>query len=54
MTRSTMKLSRILQSRRSAVTAITDFDADAFLIVPARAFEDLRIGEVFRASSRTR
>ncbi|MDT5346104.1 MAG: hypothetical protein QOE52_5288 [Mycobacterium sp.] len=54
MTRSTMKLSRILQSRRSAMTAITDFDADAFLIVAARAFEDLRIGEVFRAPSRTR
>jgi len=36
------------------MTAITDFDADAFLIVPARAFEDLRIGEVFRVPSRTR
>src|SRR5271156_1986349 len=35
------------------MTAITDFDPDAFLIVPARTFEDLRIGEVFRAPSRT-
>ncbi|MDW6057369.1 MaoC/PaaZ C-terminal domain-containing protein [Streptomyces sp. FXJ1.4098] len=31
----------------------TDFDPDAFLVVPARTFEDLRIGEVFRAPSRT-
>ena len=29
------------------MTTITDFDPDAFLIVPARTFEDLRIGEVF-------
>jgi acyl dehydratase len=42
-----------LQSRKSAMTAITDFDPDAFLVVPARMFEDLRIGEVFRAPSRT-
>ena len=35
------------------MTAITDFDPDAFLVVPARTFEDLRIGEVFRAPSRT-
>jgi hypothetical protein len=42
-----------LQSRKSAMTVITDFDPDAFLVVPARTFEDLRIGEVFRAPSRT-
>src|SRR5258708_22947837 len=35
------------------MTAITDFDPDAFLIVPARTFEDLRSGEVLRAPSRT-
>src|SRR6267154_2353665 len=35
------------------MTAITDFDPDAFVIVPARTFEDLRIGEVFMAPSRT-
>jgi acyl dehydratase len=35
------------------MTVSTDFDPDAFLIVPARTFEDLRIGEVFRAPSRT-
>jgi acyl dehydratase len=35
------------------MTTSTDFDPDAFLIVPARTFEDLRIGEVFRAPSRT-
>ena len=29
------------------------FDPDKFLIVPARKFEDLRVGEVFRAPSRT-
>ena len=35
------------------MTAITDFDPDAFLVVPAGTFEDLRIGEIFRAPSRT-
>jgi acyl dehydratase len=29
------------------------FDPDKLLIVPARTFEDLRVGEVFRAPSRT-
>jgi acyl dehydratase len=29
------------------------FDPDKFLIVPGRKFEDLRVGEVFRAPSRT-
>src|ERR1700754_57897 len=49
-----MKSSRFhLQGRKSAMTAITDFDPAAFLIVPARTFEDLRVGEVFRAPSRT-
>ncbi|MEW2619220.1 MaoC family dehydratase [Streptomyces sp. NPDC048106] len=36
-----------------ATTAPGEFDPDAFLVVPARTFEDLRIGEVFRAPSRT-
>ncbi|MFF5538728.1 MaoC family dehydratase [Streptomyces cinerochromogenes] len=30
-----------------------EFDPDAFLVVPPRTFEDLRVGEVFRAPSRT-
>jgi hypothetical protein len=34
------------------MTAISDFDPDAFPVVPARTFEDLRVGEVFRARSR--
>jgi acyl dehydratase len=42
-----------LESRKSVMTAVTDFDPGAFLVVPARTFEDLRIGEVFRAPSRT-
>ena len=29
------------------MTAVTDFDPGAFLVVPARTSEDLRIGEVF-------
>jgi acyl dehydratase len=29
------------------------FDPDKFLIVPPRTFEDLRVGEIFRAPSRT-
>jgi len=31
----------------------TAFDANDFLLVPARTFEDLKIGEIFRAPSRT-
>jgi hypothetical protein len=31
------------------MTAVTDIDPGAFLVVPARTFEDLRVGEVFRA-----
>jgi hypothetical protein len=42
-----MKVQNYLQSRKSAMTAITDLDAHAFLIVPARTFEDPRIGQVF-------
>lgn len=37
----------------SSGTAPDEFDPDTFLVVPARTFEDLRIGEVFRAPSRT-
>ncbi|MCC8455660.1 MaoC family dehydratase [Streptomyces rochei] len=33
--------------------ASTDFAPEAFLVVPARTFEDLCVGEVFRAPSRT-
>jgi acyl dehydratase len=29
------------------------FDSNNFTVVPTRAFEDLRIGEIFRAPSRT-
>ncbi|WP_229074488.1 MaoC family dehydratase [Actinoplanes sp. DH11] len=32
---------------------MTDFDASRHTVVPARTFEDLRIGEVFNAPSRT-
>jgi acyl dehydratase len=34
-------------------TPTTEFNPDAFLIVPERTFEDLKIGEIFRAPSRT-
>ena len=30
-----------------------DFDPVSFTVVPSRRFEDLRVGEVFRAPSRT-
>ncbi|MEE1810314.1 MaoC family dehydratase [Streptomyces sp. BE133] len=40
-------------TQQSAAAAPPAFDPDAFLVVPARTFEDLRIGEVFRAPSRT-
>jgi acyl dehydratase len=33
--------------------AALKFDPDKFLIVPARKFEDLRVGDIFRAPSRT-
>ncbi|MCX4460977.1 MaoC family dehydratase (plasmid) [Streptomyces sp. NBC_01340] len=41
------------QNTTSSGTAPDEFDPDTFLVVPARTFEDLRIGEVFRAPSRT-
>lgn len=31
----------------------TDFDPQNFLLMPARRFEDLKLGEIFRAPSRT-
>ncbi|GAA1276053.1 MULTISPECIES: MaoC family dehydratase [Streptomyces] len=40
-------------TQQAAAAASPAFDPDAFLVVPARTFEDLRIGEVFRAPSRT-
>jgi acyl dehydratase len=41
------------QTQQAAAAAPPAFDPDAFLVVPARTFEDLRVGEVFRAPSRT-
>jgi acyl dehydratase len=38
-----------LSNENSTVT----FDPNDFLVVPARSFEDLRVGEIFRAPSRT-
>jgi acyl dehydratase len=35
------------------MTAPEPFDAASFAVVPARTFDDLRVGEVFRAPSRT-
>ena len=29
------------------------FNPDAFLLVPAKRFEDLKVGDIFRAPSRT-
>ncbi|CAM5633508.1 MaoC family dehydratase [Streptomyces atroolivaceus] len=40
-------------SGEQAATTPDTFDPEAFLVVPARAFEDLQVGEVFRAASRT-
>jgi acyl dehydratase len=39
--------------RGSGSEVTQTFDPDKFLIVAARKFEDLRVGEVFRAPSRT-
>ncbi|MFI6124876.1 MaoC family dehydratase [Streptomyces sp. NPDC051064] len=42
------------QFSTESVAATSDsFDPKAFHVVPARTFEDLRVGEVFRAPSRT-
>jgi acyl dehydratase len=35
------------------MSTATPFDPTDFAVVPARTFEDLRVGEVFRAPSRT-
>ena len=34
-------------------SSVSRFDPDDFLIVPARTFEQLKVGEIFRAPSRT-
>ncbi|MFF5403811.1 MaoC family dehydratase [Streptomyces misionensis] len=36
-----------------AAPTVAEFNPETFLVVPARTFEDLRVGEVFRAPSRT-
>jgi acyl dehydratase len=41
-----------MTQRQLEVTA-TQFDPTSFLVVPAKRFEDLQIGDVFRAPSRT-
>jgi acyl dehydratase len=42
-----------LISRRSAAKQSRNFDPVSFTVVPPRRFEDLRVGDVFRAPSRT-
>ncbi|MFD8219675.1 MaoC family dehydratase [Streptomyces sp. NPDC059697] len=37
----------------AALTGSDDFDPESFLVVPAKTFDDLKVGEVFRAPSRT-
>jgi acyl dehydratase len=36
-----------------APNTLTSFDPTSFLLVPAKRFEDLRVGDIFRAPSRT-
>jgi acyl dehydratase len=36
-----------------APETLTSFDPTSFLLVPAKRFQDLRVGEIFRAPSRT-
>jgi len=36
-----------------APKTLTSFDPTSFLLVPAKRFQDLRVGEIFRAPSRT-
>ena len=36
-----------------APNTLTSFDPTSFLLVPAKRFQDLRVGEIFRAPSRT-
>ena len=37
----------------TGTAAPTTFDPDKFLVVPLKTFEDLKVGDVFRAPSRT-
>ncbi|MFI5794368.1 MaoC family dehydratase [Streptomyces sp. NPDC051677] len=41
------------ESDATVLTDSDDFDPESFLVVPARTFDDLEVGEVFRAPSRT-
>lgn len=40
-------------ANNSAMESTVNFDATDFLLVPARTFNDLKVGEIFRAPSRT-
>jgi acyl dehydratase len=42
-----------MESNTSHKNSTTHFDPNEFLIVPARTFEELQVGEIFRAPSRT-
>ena len=57
---STTELSRNNEGKDDKMNSTTDipetpqaFDPSNFTVVPARTFEDLRVGEIFRAPSRT-
>jgi acyl dehydratase len=43
----------ILQTAPPATEVALAFDPESFLLVPAKAFSDLRVGDIFRAPSRT-
>ena len=38
---------------RNQPQTLTNFDPENFLVVPAKCFEDLQVGDIFRAPSRT-
>jgi acyl dehydratase len=42
-----------MNSTTDASESVHTFDSSNFTVVPARTFEDLRVGEIFRAPSRT-
>jgi len=42
-----------MSTAESSLNTLTSFNPNDFLIVPARRFEDLSLGDIFRAPSRT-
>jgi acyl dehydratase len=51
--KSRREIAMVHEELHVAPKRLTSFDPTSFLLVPAKRFQDLRVGEIFRAPSRT-